>query len=191
MKNIGNPALAQIVHKSREAQKAGSPSVCSTGEAVTAALVLNRPDWLAKMGYTLAEAIERVGEEWIHLIPAAAAQIREMDAQEAYADAERIRQEKLAELEKQKQGSEEIDMSAALVTYGNAPGYRDVSLIFDLVPIGPVKKQATRMRIHVSAEDGETIARHILEVHRFVWRDGERPIDAQPDESRPRWIDGR
>ncbi|WFU86390.1 hypothetical protein QA644_14805 [Rhizobium sp. CC1099] len=39
---------------------------------MAAALVLNRPDWLAEMNYTLAEAIERVGPQWLALIPEAA-----------------------------------------------------------------------------------------------------------------------
>ncbi|WP_287106912.1 hypothetical protein [Mesorhizobium sp.] len=38
---------------------------------MAAALVLNRPDWLADMHYTLAEAIERVGPQWLALIPEA------------------------------------------------------------------------------------------------------------------------
>ncbi|WP_292597840.1 hypothetical protein [Mesorhizobium sp.] len=44
----------------------------STGEKLAAALVLNRPDRLAEMNYTLAEAIGRVGPEWLSLIPEAA-----------------------------------------------------------------------------------------------------------------------
>ncbi|RWB95817.1 MAG: hypothetical protein EOS61_16110 [Mesorhizobium sp.] len=43
-----------------------------TGEKLAAALVLNRPDWLAEMNYMLAEAIERVGPEWLSPIPEAA-----------------------------------------------------------------------------------------------------------------------
>ena len=36
----------------------------STGERLAAALVLNRPDILKEMGYTIVEALERVGPEW-------------------------------------------------------------------------------------------------------------------------------
>ncbi len=63
--------LDHIVRKSRDAKNGGF-GVLSTGEKLTAALVLNRPDWLAAMRYTLAEAIERVGAEWLALIPQAA-----------------------------------------------------------------------------------------------------------------------
>lgn len=36
------------------------PGYLSTGEAVTAALVLNRADWLKKLNYTMAEAVYRL-----------------------------------------------------------------------------------------------------------------------------------
>lgn len=51
-----------IVHVAKRARLLGPdfPGPLSTGEAVTAALVLNRPDWLKKMGYTIAEAVRRV-----------------------------------------------------------------------------------------------------------------------------------
>lgn len=63
--------LDHIIRKSRDARNGGF-GVLSTGEKLAAALVLNRPDWLASMDYTLAEAIERVGAEWLALIPQAA-----------------------------------------------------------------------------------------------------------------------
>lgn len=44
-------------------------SVLSTGEKVAVALVLNRADWLAEKDYTLAEAIDRTGPEWLAMIP--------------------------------------------------------------------------------------------------------------------------
>lgn len=66
-----------LVSKCMDA-KAGGFDVLSTGEKVAAALVLNRPDWLAQMGYTLAEAIDRVGPDWLALIPAVA---RELDTE--------------------------------------------------------------------------------------------------------------
>lgn len=36
----------------------------SLGEALTAALILNRCDWLRERGYSIAEALERIGPEW-------------------------------------------------------------------------------------------------------------------------------
>ncbi|CEE29619.1 conserved hypothetical protein [Xanthomonas citri pv. citri] len=35
----------------------------STGEALTAALVLNRHDWLAELGYTIAQALDRIDSD--------------------------------------------------------------------------------------------------------------------------------
>lgn len=60
-----------LLRKSRDAKRGGKPAwgVQSTGERVAVALVLNRADWLADIGYTLAEAIDRTGPEWIRLVP--------------------------------------------------------------------------------------------------------------------------
>ncbi|RWF91517.1 MAG: hypothetical protein EOR53_16275 [Mesorhizobium sp.] len=63
--------LQHIITKARDA-KHGGFGVLSTGEKLAAAFVLNRPEWLAEMNYTLAEAIERVGPQWLALIPEAA-----------------------------------------------------------------------------------------------------------------------
>lgn len=63
--------LNQILDKSRTA-RAGSFNVLSTGEKLAAALVLNRADWLEKMDYTMAQAIERVGADWLARVPEAA-----------------------------------------------------------------------------------------------------------------------
>ena len=52
-------------------------AVQSTGEKVAVALVLNRADWLASMDYTLAEAIERTGMEWLALVPRAERELRD------------------------------------------------------------------------------------------------------------------
>lgn len=38
--------------------------VLSTGESIAVALVLERRDWLAEDGYTMLEAIDRLGAEW-------------------------------------------------------------------------------------------------------------------------------
>jgi hypothetical protein len=38
---------------------------------------VNRTDWLAEMEYTLPEAIERSGTEWVGLIPQIAKQLAE------------------------------------------------------------------------------------------------------------------
>lgn len=70
--------LRHIVTKARDAKRGGF-GVLSTGDKLAAALVLNRPDWLADMNYTLGEAIERVGAEWLALIPTAERMLRDED----------------------------------------------------------------------------------------------------------------
>ncbi|MHB2268117.1 hypothetical protein [Pseudaminobacter salicylatoxidans] len=72
--------LQHIITKARDA-KHGEFGVLSTGEKLAVALVLNRPDWLAGMHYTLAEAIERVGPKWLALIPEAARALEYEDEQ--------------------------------------------------------------------------------------------------------------
>jgi hypothetical protein len=74
-----NDRYEHLLRKSREAKRGGREAwaVQSTGEKVAVALVLNRADRLAEVGYTLAEAIERSGPEWVAMIPQAARQLAE------------------------------------------------------------------------------------------------------------------
>jgi hypothetical protein len=57
-----------MLNKCRDAAQGGW-SVLSTGEKLAAALVLNRADWLGTMGYTIAEALRRIGPKWAGMIP--------------------------------------------------------------------------------------------------------------------------
>ena len=68
-----------LLRKSRDAQHGGHDAwaVQSTGEKVAMALVLNRVDWLAEIQYTIAEAIERSGAEWVSIIPQIARQLED------------------------------------------------------------------------------------------------------------------
>lgn len=68
-----------LLAKARDAQRGGRDAwaVQSTGEKVAVALVLNRADWLASMDYTLAEAIDRTGPEWIAVLPRVARVLRD------------------------------------------------------------------------------------------------------------------
>lgn len=52
----------RMVEIARAAHGLGAdfPGYLSTGEAVTAALILNRADWLKRLDYTLAEAVYRL-----------------------------------------------------------------------------------------------------------------------------------
>ncbi|MCZ2496094.1 hypothetical protein GN316_04935 [Xylophilus sp. Kf1] len=38
-------------------------------DKVATAIVLNRPDWLGEIDYTLVEAAARIGPEWMALLP--------------------------------------------------------------------------------------------------------------------------
>jgi hypothetical protein len=185
---MGSPDLAQILAKARDAA-AGGIGALSTGEALAAALVLNRPDWLIAMNYTIAEAIERIGPEWMRLIPAAAKQFNRDSEEAAYEATEKARQAQLAEFTaRQRAEDKAIECSATFVTSGSAPGYRDVFLTFDLKPLEAGSVRSMRTTLRVRPEDCETVMREITDIHRFAWRKG-APIDVKPDEQRPSWID--
>jgi hypothetical protein len=70
-----------LLRKSRDAKRGGHEAwaVQSTGEKVAVALVLDRADWLAEMQYTLAEAIERSGQDWVSVIPHVARQLADQE----------------------------------------------------------------------------------------------------------------
>ncbi|KGR40819.1 hypothetical protein [Xanthomonas vasicola] len=57
--------LQRTIEVARAAARMGGPSPLSTGEALTAALVLNRADWLAEMDYTIAEALDRIDPDTV------------------------------------------------------------------------------------------------------------------------------
>ena len=77
-----NGRYQHLLYKARDAMRGGHDAwaVQSTGEKVAVALVLNRADWLAEYQYTMAEAIERAGQEWVAIIPQIARQLAEENA---------------------------------------------------------------------------------------------------------------
>ncbi len=70
-----------LFRKACDAKRGGRDAwaVQSTGEKVAVALVLNRADWLASCDYTIAEAIDRAGQEWVEIIPQIARQLGDED----------------------------------------------------------------------------------------------------------------
>ena len=68
-----------LLRKSLDAKRGGhaARAVQSTGERVAVALDLNRADWLAEIDYTIPEAIERSGTEWVSIIPQVARQLED------------------------------------------------------------------------------------------------------------------
>ena len=179
-------SLNHILAKVRDAAANDGPGGMSTGEALMAALVLNRPDWLAKMDYTIGEAIDRVGAEWAGLIPKAAKifeeeQARNTEAEKAACDALTLTAAKA----RRESASTTLDCSATLVTQGGAPGYRDATFVFDLLPLGC--DSSFRVSMRVCPEDGESMVAHLREVHQLAWNRGS-PLDARPGEMRPHWV---
>jgi hypothetical protein len=70
-----------LLRKSRDAKRGGRDAwaVQSTSEMLAVALVLNRADWLEEIRYTIAEAIERSGQEWVAIVPLVAQQLVEKE----------------------------------------------------------------------------------------------------------------
>jgi hypothetical protein len=77
-----NTHYEHLLRKARDAKRGeyDAWAVQSTGEKVAVALVLNRSDWLEAIQYTIAEAIERSGQEWVSMIPQVARQLAEEEA---------------------------------------------------------------------------------------------------------------
>ena len=66
LSHIEDATLRQMVSKTLDVRHEKSPGALSTGEALAAALILNRPEWLANMRYTICEAIDRLdGDGWV------------------------------------------------------------------------------------------------------------------------------
>ncbi|MFP3637449.1 hypothetical protein [Paraburkholderia sp. SIMBA_054] len=167
---------------------AGGFNVLSIGEKLAVALVLDRPDWIRQLNFTLAEALDRVGPEWARLIPAAAQQFHAQKDDDANAAASEARQAQLAGMTSQTSNGP-LDFSATLVSCGEAPGYRDVYLTLDLRSTDGDHVPPIRACIRIRAEDGGTVATHIAATHRAAWDRNGRPLDASEAERRPAWLD--
>ncbi|AXV99238.1 hypothetical protein CJO80_27180 (plasmid) [Ralstonia solanacearum] len=71
-------------------------------------------------------------------------------------------------------------------TYGNAPGYRDVTLILE---VADGVARTAPVELQLSAADSAELARNLLDLHRRAWRDAQRgPLDRQAGETRPHWL---
>lgn len=78
---MSDAELKHLLGKARDAKRGGKQAwdVQSTGEKVAVALILNKPEWLASIDYTLAEAISRTGDQWIGLVPQVERLLRDED----------------------------------------------------------------------------------------------------------------
>jgi len=77
------------------------------------------------------------------------------------------------------------DYNVRYVTHGYAPGYRDVSI---QIRFEQDAADAPATRLYLSAADCANLARDLLDIHKREWRVGQRPLDAKPEEQRPRWL---
>ena len=70
-----------------------------------------------------------------------------------------------------------------LVTYGCAPGYRDVHLVIEIDKGG----RKERVTLYFTPEDAVDIMQHIRHTNEIAWRNGP-PLDAKEGEQRPSWL---
>lgn len=176
--------LDHIVSKSLAAAR-GDYGVLSQGERLAAALVLNRPDWILEEGYTLSRCIERVGADWMRLIPEAARRVAAILLESAEAlDKARVAAAIASMNGQAREQDQTVDFNATLTTHSNAPGYRDVSLVFEL---HQYRTNATmKAELFIKRKDAQRIFLHIRDVHRFAWRN-DAPIDKEPGETASAW----
>jgi len=71
--------LDRVIEVAFAAKRRGCTGPLSTGEALTAALVLNRHDWLTRMDYTIAEALDRIDRSTVHHLRDAERALAEME----------------------------------------------------------------------------------------------------------------
>jgi hypothetical protein len=78
-------------------------------------------------------------------------------------------------------------IQAKVITYGNAPGYRDFSVTIEITD--PWNGGRTRqIELALSADDSTSICRAMLRTQSLAWH-RDRPLDALPHEQkRPTWI---
>ncbi|TCF96457.1 hypothetical protein BZM26_37575 [Paraburkholderia strydomiana] len=62
--DISHADYAHLLGKAHDAANSGPVSM-SAGKKLPVALILDRPDWLSAMSCSIAEAIERVGPNWL------------------------------------------------------------------------------------------------------------------------------
>lgn len=75
--------------------------------------------------------------------------------------------------------------TATLDSYGNAPGYRDVTVSIRLAATSHAK-----VELALSSADTEALMLHIAHVHALAWRKSEQgPLDMKAGEKRPAWLD--
>ena len=67
-----------------------------------------------------------------------------------------------------------------LKSYSNAPGYRDISLVFD-VDRGT---ETETVELNISKEDAFELMEYILSTQKIAWKGGP-PIDADDSEEAP------
>lgn len=68
-----------------------------------------------------------------------------------------------------------------VLSYGTSPGYRDIYVDVKLMPLD------VKLSLSIDRKSTAVLLDAIFDAYRIAWLPGP-PIDAEPDEARPRWI---
>ncbi|WP_070760129.1 hypothetical protein [Achromobacter xylosoxidans] len=180
-----------LMSKVRDAAAQDDPGGMSLGEALTVALVLNRSDWLAQKGYTIAEALDRIDEDVIPLLRKAERTWREECEDNKRVQHIQAQATSAAALFGAEADDSPIHLNGELITYSEAPGYRNPGFVFDVSQTGPGRAVKHRIELRLRPQDAESIVDHLVRVHQLAWRSDNGPLDRQPGEQRPAWLDRR
>jgi len=84
---MSEAVFRELFAKARAVKAGGRDAfgVLSTGEQLAVALVLDRADWITECGYTLVDAIQRIGPVWLAELPYVAEALKEDHAPAAPA----------------------------------------------------------------------------------------------------------
>ena len=76
-------------------------------------------------------------------------------------------------------------LTCCTIHCSHEPGFRDLFLQI----VGHDGQRIRNVELLIAPSDALSIARHVHSLNRQAWSAGNRPLDADLDESRPSWID--
>lgn len=85
--------------------------------------------------------------------------------------------------------ADDSHFNVEVVNHGHAPGYRSISLIVKMSELQSDGEGAARnVSLNFAKDDAFAAMTLIADINRFAWRNGRRPLDADPDDQPPTWL---
>lgn len=150
--------LDYLMSKVHEAMDLGIEGM-SVSEGLMCALVLNRFDWLSNRGYTIAQALGRIDEAWVSLIPKAAARLRSPSQSfEVIGPSSEVNGVDV----RFTAGTNDVDLRAKLVDCFLDGNSGQATFVFDVCKSDGVRTY--RLHVRICYRDSETIVQQILSI---------------------------